>query len=180
MSASAAHGDQRVAKIPSLGRDVEERGRAMTGLYDEDFYAWTREQAKLLRQGRFTDADIANICEELDSMGRTEKRELASRLRVLLAHLLKWAYQPEARTRSWAATIVTQRADLRDHLADNPSLAARRDEVVAELYDKARRLAAAETGLLEEHFPVTCPWPFTQIVDDAFWPHGDGASGSRA
>lgn len=152
----------------------------MTRLYDEDFYAWTREQARLLREGRLTDADIANIAEELDSMGRTEKRELASRLRVLLAHLLKWAYQPDKRTRSWAATIVTQRADLLDHLADNPSLAARRDEAAADVYDKARRVAAAETGIAEARLPAMCPWSFAEIVDDAFWPDGASDHGARA
>jgi hypothetical protein len=152
----------------------------MNRLYDQDFYAWTREQAKLLRDGRFTDADIANIAEELDSMGRTEKRELASRLRILLAHLLKWAHQPDKRSRSWAATIVTQRADLLDHLADNPSLAARRDEAVAEVYDTARRVAAAETGLAEDSFPATCPWSFADIVDDTCWPDRDADQDTRA
>jgi len=152
----------------------------MTRLYDEDFYAWTCEQAKLLREGRFADADIAHIAEELDSMGRTEKRELLSRLRVLLAHLLKWAYQPDKRTRSWAATIVTQRADLVDHLADNPSLAALRDEAVAQVYDKARRAAAAETGIAESRFAVSCPWSFAEIVDDTFWPDGEPDHGAGA
>ena len=91
-------------------------------LYDRDFFAWSREQADLLRAGKLAEADIEHIAEEIDSMGRTEKRELISRLSVLLLHLLKWRYQPEKRGPSWEASIRVQRNRIADHLDDNPSL----------------------------------------------------------
>jgi len=85
-------------------------------LYDRDFYAWANEQAALLRAGKLSDADVANIAEEIESMGRSEKRELVSRLVVLLLHLLKWQYQPARRGRSWQVTIENTRDELDRHM----------------------------------------------------------------
>ncbi len=141
-----------------------------SSLYDRDFYAWTREQATLLRAGKLDDADIAHIAEEIASMGRAEKRELVSRLTVLLMHLLKWQFQPDRRSRSWAATIRNQRLDVADHLVDNPSLKARLPESSAAAYERARNSAAAETDLPDSLFPLGCPWSFEQIMDAEFWP----------
>ncbi len=90
-------------------------------LYEHDFYAWANEQASLLRAGRLSEADIEHIAEEIDSMGRSEKRELVSRLKVLLAHLLKWQHQPGNRGNSWRLTIEEQWREVVDHLADNPA-----------------------------------------------------------
>ena len=95
-----------------------------------DFYAWANEQAALLRAGRLSEADIENIAEEIESMGRSERRELVSRLTVLLVHLLKWRYQPDLRGRSWHLTIEQQRFRMQDHLADNPSLKSQLDEMM--------------------------------------------------
>src|SRR5271168_5304601 len=91
-------------------------------LYDTDFYAWANEQAALLRAGRLSEADIQNIAEEIESMGRSEKRELVSRLAVLFQHLLKWRYQPGFRGNSWRLTIEDQRQEVSDHLSENLSL----------------------------------------------------------
>ncbi len=90
--------------------------------YDLDFYAWANEQVALLRAGELSTADIEHIAEEIESMGRTEKRELVNRLTVLLLHLLKWRFQPRRRSASWEASIKIQRLKLADHLKDNPSL----------------------------------------------------------
>ncbi|TWB12328.1 uncharacterized protein DUF29 [Nitrospirillum amazonense] len=141
-------------------------------LYERDFYAWANEQAALLRAGKLAAADIAHIAEEIESMGKTEKRELISRLAVLLSHLLKWGYQPERRGRSWEATIRTQRLEVRDHLADNPSLKAQLADAVAAAYERAIIAASAETNLPENIFPSSCPWAFGDIMDEAFWPEG--------
>jgi len=139
-------------------------------LYDRDFYAWSQEQASLLRAGKVSAADIEHIAEEIESMGRTEKRELVSRMTVLLAHLLKWQFQPDRRGSSWEATIAVQRDDLVDHLADNPSLKAVLPEAIASAYRKAVLTAHGETGLPTPAFAPQCPWSFDQIMAPNFWP----------
>ena len=139
-------------------------------LHDSDFYAWSLEQAALLRAGRVAEADLAAIAEEIESMGKTEKRELVSRLTVLLLHLLKWRYQPAGRGNSWPLSIANARDEIADLIDDNPSLKAALDEVMASAYRYARRKAAIETDLAEETFPAQCPWSFAQAMDAGFWP----------
>lgn len=141
-----------------------------SSLYDQDFYAWANEQANLLRTGQVSAADIEHIAEEIESMGKTEKRELANRLAVLLLHLLKWQFQPVRRGASWEATVRVQRRDLAVHLTDNPSLKAKVAEAIEQAYGNAVIQAAAETGYPETTFPAECPWSFEQIMDAAFWP----------
>ena len=138
--------------------------------YDTDFYGWANEQAALLRAGRLNDADIANIAEEIDSMGRSEKRELINRLAVLLAHLLKWHVQPGLRTVSWRLTIEEQRERLRVHLEDNPSLRPKLAEAYAQAYRLGRIAAERETGLSRAVLPAVSPWSTAQALDDAFYP----------
>ncbi|WP_298369052.1 DUF29 domain-containing protein [Azospirillum sp.] len=139
-------------------------------LYETDFYAWANQQAALLRTGKLTQADIEHIAEEIESMGKAEKRELVSRLTVLLLHLLKWRHQPERRGKSWSASIRVQRRDLTRHLADNPSLKAKLDESIADAYGDAVIQAGAETDLPEDVFPVVCPWSFERMMAEDFWP----------
>lgn len=139
-------------------------------LYDKDFYAWANEQAALLRAGLLSEADIEAIAEEIESMGKAEKRELESRLKVLLMHLLKWLYQPTGQCTSWRLTIKEQRREVVSHLRDNPSLKARLAETMASAYDVAILAAARETSLPETIFPTECPWSFEQITDGTFWP----------
>lgn len=142
----------------------------MPGTYERDFYAWANEQAALLRAGRLSEADIANIAEEIESMGRTERRELVNRLIVLLSHLLKWRFQPTRRSAGWEVAIRNQRRALVRHLADNPSLRSWRGEALAEAYLDARGEAYAETGLPEAVFPANCPWTFEEALDPDLWP----------
>jgi len=143
-------------------------------LYERDFYAWANEQSALLRAGRLSEVDIGHIAEEIESMGKTEKRELVSRLTVLLLHLLKWQFQPGLRGKSWRNTIRVQRIGLASHMQDNPSLKAVLAEAMVEGYRIARLEAENQTGLAEETFPPDCPWPFEQITAEDFWP-GNGA-----
>ncbi len=138
-------------------------------LYDRDFYAWATEQAELLRAGRLSEADIENIAEEIESMGRSEKREMVSRLTVLLLHLLKWQYQPGLRGNSWRGSIEIQRIAVASHLGDNPSLKSMLD-AIEEAFRVARIQAMSETGLADATFPKTCPWSAQQMMDEAFWP----------
>src|SRR6202050_4997216 len=100
---------------------------ATTTLYDRDFYAWSREQAELLRAGELGRPDLEHIAEEIESMGKTEKRELVSRLTVLLLHLLKWRFQPEGQGNSLRLSIANARDEITDLLDDNPSLKSQLD-----------------------------------------------------
>jgi hypothetical protein len=151
---------------------MQDTGTKPPTLYETDFYAWTGEQAALLRAGRFAEADIANIVEEIETLGRSEKRELVSRLAVLLMHLLKWQYQPKKRGKSWRLTAREQRRSLLRHLRDNPSLRARLPETITDAYGDACIKAALEINQEPEAFPATCPWSWDEITDDNFWPEG--------
>jgi hypothetical protein len=136
----------------------------MTTDYDQDFYAWSREQASLLRSGQYGRLDVMHLVEEIEDLGKRERRALESRLAVLLGHLLKWQYQPEYPSRkSWRATINTQRRAIAKLLDENPSLAARLDEIIRDAYPDAVDLAVAETPLDYDAFPEDCPWDQTQI-----------------
>lgn len=111
----------------------------------------------MLRDGALSEADIDRIAEEIESMGRAEKRELISRLAVLLANLLKWQHQPERRGASWEVTITNQRRALVRHLADNPSLKSRISDALTDAYGDARGEARAETGLPANSFQRRAP-----------------------
>jgi hypothetical protein len=139
-------------------------------LYEQDFHAWTLQQAELLRRRQLDCADLDNIAEEIESMGRSLKRELISRLAVLLLHLLKWQHQPAFRSRSWQLTIKGQRRSLVRHLRDNPSLKSQLDQAMLDAYGDATIEAERETGLAAETFPKICPFSFDQASSDEFWP----------
>ena len=138
--------------------------------YEQDFYGWTQEQAALLRAGRLTDLDIDNLIEEVETMGRSEKRALESSLTVLLVHLLKWQYQPVRRGKSWELTIKTQRINFMKVLRDNPGLKPSLEQCLIDAYQMASIQASQETGLDENTFPVSCPWSLTQATQQDFYP----------
>jgi hypothetical protein len=142
-------------------------------LYEQDFYAWANEQAALLRAGRLSEADIEHVAEEIESMGKTEKRELVSRLTVLLLHLIKWQFQPARRGKSWQNSVEVQRISLRSHMRDNPSLKSSLDDAVIEAYRVAQLEAENETGIDKDSFPSVCLWSFEQMMAEDFWP-GEG------
>lgn len=138
--------------------------------YDKDFYGWLIKSADQLRRGQFAELDIEHVAEELEAMGKSEKRELISRLTVLLAHLLKWQYQPALRSRSWKNTLLTQRIDILDLLEDSPSLRHELDNKIASAYEKAKLNAEDETGIDQASFPAQCPFTLAQLLDKAFVP----------
>ena len=139
-------------------------------LYDRDFFEWTRSNAALLRARRFDQVDVEHLAEEIEDMGKSERRELFSRLRVLLLHLLKWQVQPERRGPSWKGTIRAQRVEIRSLLRDAPSLRRSLAESLPELYGDAASGAADETDLPRSSFPVNCPFRLDQILDEEFFP----------
>ena len=138
--------------------------------YSRDFYAWSVEQAALLRAGWLAEADIGNIAEEIESMGRSEKRELVNRLTVLLVHLLKWQVQLALRGNSWRLTILEQRGQLVEHLKNSPSLKSLPADAFATAYRFALLGAQRETGLPEAAFPGRCAWTGEQVMGEGFLP----------
>ncbi len=138
--------------------------------YDDDFFAWTRYTAALLREGRLGEVDREHLAEEIEDMGKRDRRVVESRLQVLLAHLLKWRVQPDRRSGSWRATIRTQRTRLELVLRDSPSLRARVPTMLDGAYAKAVAVMTDETGLPIEQFPADCPYTADQVLDEGFFP----------
>jgi hypothetical protein len=140
--------------------------------YDTDVILWSQEQARLLRAGRFAELDIERLADEVEDVGRSEKRELANRVAALLAHLLKWRGQAENRTSSWRATINDQRRRIALAVRETPSLKAvmRGRDWQEDAWLDARTRARKETGLAEGDLPESCPWTMDQACDPEFWP----------
>ncbi len=142
----------------------------MHSLYETDFYAWTQEQAKFLRHHQWSQLDLLNLIEEIESLGRQERQELRNRLSVLIRHLLKWEYQPEQRSHSWLATIRVQRRETLKLLSDNPSLKPCLEEALQEAYQNSRDLALGETNLSLSTFPKEYSYTLEEILSDRFYP----------
>jgi hypothetical protein len=150
-------------------------------MYQEDFLAWIEGTAQLLRQGKFDELDIENLIEEVEDLGKRDKRELESNLFILLTHLLKWQYQPDRRSypdsnhewyeNSWARTISEHRDRIQRALRDSPSLQKVIRESLTDCYAKSRKDAARQTGLGIEVFPEVCKYSEAEILDDDFWPN---------
>jgi predicted nucleic acid-binding Zn-ribbon protein len=136
-----------------------------TTLYDQDFYAWTQRQIELLQAQQWNQVDIENLIEELDSLGKQQRQELRNRLGVLLGHLLKWRYQPEARSKSWFYTIKEQRERILDHLVENPSLKPYLPEAITKAYNDGLNLVGRETPLDPKHLPQVCPFSEGEIFE---------------
>ncbi len=139
-------------------------------LHNQDFYAWTQQQLALLKQGNFSQLDLANLIDEVESMGASERRELYSRFLVLVHHLLKWQFQPEERSNSWRSTIVEQRDQLEILLGQSPSLRRLCEEALIDTYPRSLRKAVAETGLPTSTFPKDCPYTVQQVLAFDFFP----------
>ena len=138
--------------------------------YDEDFALWSAEQAALLRDGRLDGLDRENLAEEIESLGRSDRREIERRLKVLLVHLLKWRFQPERQKGGWKATIRGQCVEIAKIIRDSPSLRRYPADALDDEYRTARADAADETGLPEDAFPAACPFTIEQILDPDFLP----------
>ena len=139
-------------------------------LYDHDFHAWTQDQAEKLRARIHNDIDWENVAEEIDSLGRSDKREISHRLGVLLLHLLKWQFQPLKRKPGWLSTIREQRHRIAGLIEDSPSLKAYPARQLKREYGFARQNAIDETGLPGSEFPISCPYTVANILDDLYFP----------
>jgi hypothetical protein len=138
--------------------------------YDIDFYRWTQKQAAALRGKDFGALDLDNLAEEIESLGRSDRRAIVSHLERLLLHLLKWRWQPQGRGPSWRSTIRHARREIAKLLAESPSLHDYPARQLAAAYRHARDDAADETDLSLPTFPDVCPWAAQQILDADFLP----------
>jgi hypothetical protein len=137
-------------------------------LYETDFYAWTQTQVELMKHGNLNALDIANLMEEIQSLGKQQKQELRNRLGVLIGHLLKWQYQPDFRSKSWRVTIRGQRRRIKEHILENPSLKSYLLQAIAEAFPDGIDLVLKETPLEEKDLPSNCPYTFEQLFDPLF------------
>ena len=140
--------------------------------YNQDVVAWATEQARLIRAGQFDQLDIEHVADEVEDVGKSEKRELASRMAVLLAHLLKWRFQPTHRGTSWERTLREQRKQVLRKLKETPSLGPLLGDLEwgEGVWGDAVTLAIGETGL--DSFPEACPWSLADVLADNWLPPG--------
>ncbi len=128
-----------------------------TNLYNRDYRDWLQQTAQLIKEGKFSEVDAANLIEEIEDLGRSEKQAIKSNLVILLLHLLKCKYQPEKRTNSWKASIREHRRRLRDDFKVSPSLKRYCEEVFDECYQDGREQAADEMEFAIDTFPINSP-----------------------
>jgi hypothetical protein len=139
------------------------RAESLRALYERDETAWLEAVAGLVAARQFGEIDADLLSEYLADMARRDKREVLSRLTVLLAHLLKWDRQPDRRSGGWQATIDHQRAELAD-LLESGTLRRYAEEVLPRAYERGRHQAALEAGLAADAFPADCPFSLDQVL----------------
>lgn len=141
----------------------------MQSKYETDFYAWALETASLLKDKKFEELDVESLIEELEDMGKSEKRSLISRLSLLISYLLKWEHQPGLRSNSWKYTIKEQRDRVLDLLDENPSFKKNLDEFLIKAYKHGVNAFRSETGL-DTKLPNGCPYSLVELFDSEFFP----------
>lgn len=137
---------------------------------ERDFAQWIDEQAELLRVRDFERLDLIHLVEEIEAMGENLKRELGSRLEVLMLHLLKCEFQPARKSSSWTETIDEQRSQIIRLLKQSPSLKRPFDEYAHDAYRTAVNRASRTTGLAKSMFPKDLPYTREQLLDGDFVP----------
>jgi len=139
-------------------------------LYEQDLFAWTQQQVNLLTHQRWHELDVENLIDELEGMARRDRREMTNRLIILIAHLLKWEFQPDHQSGSWRGSIQEERLQLNGLLEDSPSLHQQFIESLEKAYPQAVKLASKETELPTTKFPNECPYELAQLLDEDFLP----------
>lgn len=137
----------------------------LSKLYEQDETAWLEQTARLVKERKYKEIDRKNLAEYLSDMARRDRREVLSRLTSLLVHLIKWDYQPSKRSRSWKSTILAQQDELRFDLGSQ-TLRSHAEKTLAKAYARAVVRAAAETGLREDKFPLTCPYTIDELLQE--------------
>ena len=139
-------------------------------LYEQDLFAWTQQQVNLLTHQRWHELDVENLIDELEGMARRDRREMINWLIILIAHLLKWEFQPDHQSGSWRGSIQEQRLQPNGLLEDSPSLHQQFIESLEKAYPQAVKLASKETELPTTKFPNECPYELAQLLDEDFLP----------
>ena len=139
----------------------------MSEKYLADFSSWIDQTAQLLRESRWHEIDVSHLIEEVEGLGKSERRGIASQLTRLLLHLLKWQYQPQRRSDSWLDSITDARTQIELAIEDSPSLRSYPAEQLEESYQRARRQAAKQTSVAISMFPDMCPYsPELVLAED--------------
>jgi len=142
----------------------------MSETYLADFNSWIERTAQLLRERRWHEIDVETLIEEVEDLGKSERRGVASQLTRLLLHLLKWQYQPQRRSDSWLDSITDARTQIELAIEDSPSLKSYPKEQLKDSYQRARRQAAKQTDIQISVFPEECPYPLELILDEDWLP----------
>jgi hypothetical protein len=161
-----------VAKVIAMASDSTSAGRTndTQSLYERDYYTWALEQARALKEHRLEELDWENLSDEVESLAQTERRELRSRLELLLEHLLRWQFQASRGSRSWRTTVTQQRLKIREHLHESPGLNPSLGEVMAQAYKIARiEVTGRYLRRSDPQPPESCPWTYEQVMDEQFW-----------
>jgi hypothetical protein len=147
--------------------------------YASDFCGWTAEQARLLRKSKPAHLDWENLAEEIESLGKSDRRAMGSALKIVLEHLIKWRFQSGKRSPSWSDSIDEHRDRIARIVEDSPSLAALPGEILETEYHKARRKALRDTRFPPKDVPETCPFSVEQALDPDFWPEAKESDGGN-
>jgi hypothetical protein len=142
----------------------------MSEKYLEDFSSWIDQTAQLLRERRWHEIDMPTLIEEVEDLGKSERRGIASQLTRLLLHLLKWQYQPQRRSDSWLDSITDARTQIELAIEDSPSLRNYPAEQLEESYQRARRQAVKQTGMEISMFPEACPYLLEVVLAEGWLP----------
>ncbi len=142
-------------------------------IYETDFVGWVETTVEQLRTQDYANVDWENLIEEIEDMGKSEKRAIYSNLKILLLHLLKYRYQPEKRSNSWLASMVEHRQRIKKAFKESPSLQPYFTEIFNECYQDARELAAAETGMAIDEFPAETPFTHEEVLNSDYLPNGE-------
>ncbi|GAP98372.1 DUF29 domain-containing protein [Leptolyngbya sp. NIES-2104] len=137
---------------------------SQSNLYQTDYQLWIQDTVEKLKHQDYSQVDWENLLDEIEDMGKSERRSLASNLTIVLLHLLKWQYQCDRRSESWRLSIVEHQIRIEEALEDSPSLKRYLEEILEKQYRKAIRLASAETGLPSETFPSKCPYVIDKVL----------------
>jgi Domain of unknown function DUF29. len=144
----------------------------MSEKYSTDFNLWINQTAQLLRERRWHEIDLPNLIQEVENLGKSERRGIASQLTRLLLHLLKWQYQPQLRTDSWLDSITDARTQIELAIEDSPSLRNYPAEQLGKSYQRARLQAARQTRMDVSVFPEICPYSLELVLAEDWLPEG--------